>query len=52
VSAQPAGQIAFVTDDELARRLEQVENRLRDIAAGAGSAARELAALRELLSKP
>ena len=41
---------AFVTDDELARRLQQVENGLRQLEAMIPSLAREVAAIRQELS--
>jgi hypothetical protein len=51
VSAQDAGQITFVTDDEIARRLEQLENAARHLQVLIGTMARELAAIRGQLTK-
>jgi hypothetical protein len=47
--AQPE-QIAFATDDELGRRLQQVENGLRHLEAMIPSLAREVAAIRHELA--
>jgi hypothetical protein len=49
MGAQPE-QIAFITDDELAHRLEQVENGLRHVEAMIPALVREVAAIRQQLS--
>jgi hypothetical protein len=43
------GQIAFATDDELVRRLRQVENQLHDWLTKIPALAREVAAIRQQL---
>jgi hypothetical protein len=47
--AERPGQTAFATDDELARRLRQVENQLHDWLTKLPALAREVAAIRQQL---